>query len=125
MLRSECEKYMCVHICIYTSKVNVLSHKASDYNFNEKYPVSLKTEKNKNTSYKHCFEKQLTLTLHTAESFLKLYLRNRVLYSSIYIRHIQYCVPDSKCIDFKISFSLDINVSWSHEDNIPSDFAQA
>lgn len=54
------------------------------------------------------------------KSFLKLYLRNRVLYSSIYIRHIQYCVPDSKCIDFiKISFSLDINVSWSHEDTIP------
>lgn len=62
----------------------------------------------------------------THESFLKLYLRNRVLYSSIYIRHIQYCVPDSKCIDFvKIPFSLDRNGSRSHEGNIPSDFAQA
>ena len=60
------------------------------------------------------------------KSFLKLYLRNRVLYSSIYIRHIQYCVPDSKCIDFvKIPFSLDRNGSWSHEGNISSEFAQA
>lgn len=61
----------------------------------------------------------------THKCFLKLYLRNRVLYSSIYIRHIQYCVPDSKCIDFKIPFSLNRNGSWSHESNIPSDFAQA